>query len=146
MDVVRDIVQQNEEREKKIQKDGHDRKAVIRKFEVNDFVLVFKPTKRNKLLNEWHGPFIIMKKITEVTYQVYTGTSGKHLKTFHTNVMKSWASPAHAVFLAEDLEVDDLFDLNKQTKSHAKHSTHTFEGRLQGCHPGHTWEDVSGAS
>ena len=31
--------------------------------------------------------------------------------------MKSWASPAPAVFLAEDQEVDDLFDLNEQTKS-----------------------------
>ena len=31
--------------------------------------------------------------------------------------MKSWTSPAPAVFLAEDQEVDDLFDMNKQTKS-----------------------------
>ena len=60
-----------------------------------------------------------MKKITEVTYQVDTGTSGKRYKTFHINEMRSWASPTTAVFLVEDQEVDDLFDLNKQTKSNA---------------------------
>ena len=69
------------------------------------------------MLNEWQGPFIITKKITEVTYQVDTGTSGKHFKTFHINAMKSGTSPAPAVFLAEDQEVDDLFNMNKQTKS-----------------------------
>ena len=60
-----------------------------------------------------------MKKITEITYQVDTGTSGKCYKTFHTNSMKFWASPAPAVFLAKDQKVDDLFDMNKQTKSNA---------------------------
>ena len=89
----------------------------MKKFEVGDFVFVFRPTKKNKLRNEWQGSFIIMKKITEVTYQVDTGTSGKHFKKFHTNVMKSWTSPAPAVFLSEDQEVDDLFNMNKQTKS-----------------------------
>ena len=67
-EVVRDIAQKNEEREKKNQKHYHDRKEVVRKFEVGDFVLVFIPTKKNKLLNEWQDPFIIMKKVTEVTY------------------------------------------------------------------------------
>ena len=80
---------------------------------------MFRPTKKNKLLNEWQGPFIITKKITEITYQVDTGTSGKRFKTFHTNAMKCWTSPAPAVFLAEDQEVDDLFYMNKQMKSNA---------------------------
>ena len=102
MEVVRDIAQQNEEREKRAQKHYHDRKLVERKFEVGDFVLVFRPTQKNKLLNEWQGPFIVTKQITEVTYQVDTGASGKRHKTFHVNAMKSWTSPAPAVFLTED--------------------------------------------
>ena len=75
---------------------------------MDDFILVFRPTKKNnKLLNEGQGPFIITKKITEVTYQVDTETSGKRFKTFHTNAMKPWTSLAPAVFLAEDQEVDN---------------------------------------
>ena len=60
---------------------------VERKFEEGDFVLVFKPTEKNKLLNEWQGPFIVTKQITEVTYQADTGASGKCHKTFHVNAM-----------------------------------------------------------
>ena len=36
MEVVRDIAQQNKEREKKIQKHYHVMKVVVRKFEVGD--------------------------------------------------------------------------------------------------------------
>ena len=48
MEVVRDIAHQNEEIEKKSQKHYHDRKAVVRKLEVGDFVLVFRPTKKKQ--------------------------------------------------------------------------------------------------
>ncbi len=119
MEVVRDIVQQNEEREKRAQKHYHDRKVVERKFEVGDFILVFRPTQKNKLLKEWQGPFIVTKQITEVTYQVDTGASGKHHKTFHVNAMKSWTSQAPAVFLTEDQEMDDLFESNEEIKLNA---------------------------
>ncbi len=71
------------------------------------------------MLNEWQGPFIVTKQITEVTYQVDTGASGKRHKTFHVNAMKSWTSPAPAVFLTEDQEMDDLFESNEEIKSNA---------------------------
>ena len=103
-------------REKKSQKNYHDKEALVRKFEVCYFVLVLRLTKKKTLLNEWQGLIIITKKIIEVIYQVDTGTSEKHYKTFHTNVMKPWASPAPAVFLAEVQEVGDLFNLNKEIK------------------------------
>ena len=119
MEVVRDFAQQNEEREKRAQKHYHDRKVVERKFEVGDFVLVFRPTQKNKLLNEWQGPFIVTKQITEVTYQVDTGASGKCHKMFHVDAMKSWTSTAPAVFLTEDQEMDDLFESNEEIKSNA---------------------------
>ena len=109
-EAVRDIAQQNEGREKKNQKHYHDIKVVIRKLEVGNFVLEFIPTLKNILFNKRQDPFIIMKKITEITYHVDTETSGKFYKIFHTNAMRSWASPAHAVFLA---------DLNNQMKSRA---------------------------
>ena len=119
MEVVRDIAQQNEEREERAQKHYHDRKVVERKIEVGDFVLVFRPTQKNKLLNEWQGPFLVTKQNTEVTYQVDTGASRNRHKTFHVNAMKSWISPAPAVFLTEDQEMDDLFESNKEIKSNA---------------------------
>ena len=112
MEVVRDIAQQNEEREKRAQKHYHYRK-------VGDFFLVFRPTQKNKLLNEWQGPVIVNKQITEVTYQVDTGASGKRHKMFHVNAMKYCTSPAPAVFQTEDQEIEDLFESNKEIKPNA---------------------------
>ena len=54
-----------------------------------------------------------------MTYQVDTGASGKRHKTFHVKAMKSWTSPAPAVFLTEDQEMDDLFESNEEIKSNA---------------------------
>ena len=50
---------------------------MVREFSVGDYVLVFRPIKKGKLENQWQGPFIITKKITEVTYLVDLGPSGK---------------------------------------------------------------------
>ena len=62
---------------------------------------------------------MVTKQITEVTCQVDIGASGKRHKTFHVNAMKSWTSPAPAVFLTEDQEMDDLFESNEEIKSNA---------------------------
>ena len=91
-------------KEKEMQKVYHDRKSVVREFSVGDYVLVFRPIRMGKLENQWQGPFIITKKITEVTYQVDLWTSGKQYRTFHVNCMKQWTSPAPAVFLVQDPE------------------------------------------
>ena len=94
MEIVREMAQESEIKEKGLQKKIHDRKAQSRNFEVGDFELVSRPRKANKLLNEWQGPFIITQKVTEVTYQVDTGSGSKPIKTFHVNSMRLWMSPA----------------------------------------------------
>ena len=85
-----------------------------------------------------------------MTYQVDTGASEKHHKTFHVIAMKCWTPPAPAVFLAEDQEMDDLFESNEEIKSkahsHATYSAHTIERKVQRCHSGRTREDVPGSS
>ena len=52
MEIVQEMAQESERKEKGLQKKVHDRKAQSRNFEVGDFVLVFRPRKANKLLNE----------------------------------------------------------------------------------------------
>ncbi len=69
-------------RRRKITRNFTQQKTTERKFTVGDYVLVFRPRKTNKLLNEWQGPFIIMEQITEVTYQV---DMGRKVKTFNVN-------------------------------------------------------------
>ena len=81
-------------------------------FNVEDFFLVLRPRKSNKLMSEWKGPFIKTRNVTEVTYKVDTGTDGKQFKMFHVNAMKQWTSPGHAVFLLLEYEDDVEDDLS----------------------------------
>ena len=76
-EVRKDQANKREIKEKEMQKVYHDRKSVVREFSVGDYVLVFRPIKKGKLENQWQGPFIIIKKITEVTYLVGLGPSRK---------------------------------------------------------------------
>ena len=85
--VVRDSYEK-EIKEKESQKFYHNRKSVVRNFDVGEYLLVFRPIRKSKLENQWQGPYIISKKLTEVTYQVDLGTVGKRYRTFHVNYMR----------------------------------------------------------
>ena len=80
MQVVRDLAYEKEIKEKESQKFYHDRKSVVRNFDVGEYVLVFRPIRKSKLENQWQGPYINYKKLTEVTYQVRLGTFGKDIE------------------------------------------------------------------
>ena len=97
--LVQEMAQKNEQKQKESHKYYHDQRAVDRVFNVGEFVLVFCPRKTNKLHNEWQGPLIITKKITDVTYKVDLGLERKRYQTFHIIGRKPWISPEAAVFL-----------------------------------------------
>ena len=107
IEVVRELALERETKEKKAQKHHYDKKAVVREFEVGDYVLVFRPIRMAKLLNQWQGPYPISKKITDVTYQVDLGTTRKRFRTFHVNSIRRWTSPAPAAFMTLDEEKEN---------------------------------------
>ena len=80
VEIVRDMARENEEEQKGLQKKYYDRKATERKFSFGDFVLLFRPRKRYKVLNLWRGPLTITMQITGATYQVDTRKRGRPLK------------------------------------------------------------------
>ena len=123
MKLLRDMANEREIKEKAMQKVYHDRKSVVREFSVGDYVLVFRPIRKGKLENQWQGPYIITNKITEVTYQVDLGTSGKRYRTFHVNCMKQWTSPAPAVFLVQDPE-EELPKSSREKLTHSMPTSH----------------------
>lgn len=65
----------------------YNQKARIRNMEVGERVLVLLPTKTNKLLMQWKGPYHIVKKQSEMDYTLNMG--GK-LKTWHANMLKKY--------------------------------------------------------
>ena len=63
------------------QKTYHDKKLSWRKFEEGDEVYIFFPQKKigcsSKLTSFWRGPFTILRKMSDVLYEVNCGRSGK---------------------------------------------------------------------
>ncbi|CAG2243405.1 unnamed protein product [Mytilus edulis] len=63
------------------QKTYHDKKLSWRKFEKGDEVYIFFPQKKigcsSKLTSFWRGPFTILRKMSDVLYEINCGRSGK---------------------------------------------------------------------
>ena len=91
--------------------------ARVRNFDVGEYVLVFRSIRKNKLENQWQGPYIISKKLTEVTYQIDLGTFRKRYLTFHVNCMRKWTSPTQAAFMA----------IEEEDPNHEKEDTHIMQ-------------------
>ena len=120
------MANEREIKEKEMLKVYHDRKSVVREFSMGDYFLVFRPIRKGKFENQQQGPFIITNKITEVTYQVYLGMSGKRYRTFHVNYMKQWTSPATAVFLVRDPE-EEPPESSREKLTHSMPTSHHMD-------------------
>ena len=103
LEKLRDIVQDNLKHAQKTQKQWYDRTARHRQFNPGDQVLILLPTNNNKLLAEWCGPYPVMKKASDVNYEVRLTDGWRRNRIFHVNILREWHSPSAASFLAEEI-------------------------------------------
>ena len=69
------------------QKTYYDKRARSRKFDVGDKVLLLLPTKSNKLLLQWKGPYEVVELVNRMDYRVdVDGVVG----TYHANMLKQY--------------------------------------------------------
>ena len=69
------------------QKCYYDRKAKERSIEVEDKVLLLRPTDSNKLIMQWKGPYQVETKRGVKDYRI--NVRGKS-KTYHINLLKKY--------------------------------------------------------
>ena len=110
-----ELVKQNLEKASRKQSRIYNRKSRSRKMKVGQKVLVLLPTKANKLLMHWKGPFSIVEKISDLDYRI--DMRGK-LKMFHVNMLKLYvereqtnvcvSAPDHKVGFVATVSVIDL--------------------------------------
>ena len=93
--LVRDTAQQAQRR----QKQNYDRRAKVRTLQPGEKVLVLLPKQKNKLKLEWVGPYTVLRKMSDVDYEVETPGRRKEKKIYHVNLLKPFYEP-NAVFLA----------------------------------------------
>ncbi|XP_060062936.1 uncharacterized protein LOC132543450 [Ylistrum balloti] len=75
---------------KVMQRKHFNRRAKARELKPGDKVLVLLPTKANKLLMQWKGPFEVLEKVGQFDYRI--NQQGKE-KTFHINLLKKYLEP-----------------------------------------------------
>ena len=86
-----------------------DRKAVDRKLEKGDVVLVRIPGVPHKLAEAWHGPYPVIEKLNAVDYRVEVGKGRRKVLHFN-NIKKFWVREEEVMRLAvvaEDFEEDE---------------------------------------
>ena len=89
------------------QKKYYDRGAKPRKIKVGSKVLLLLPTKANKLLLQWKGPFQVIERMSDLNYKI--DVKGK-IKTFHVNMMKEFheRDDVSASITVADIHDDDV--------------------------------------
>ena len=82
-----DIAQEELLRAQEVQKRHYDRSARTKALEVGQKVLLLLPTKANKLLLQWRGPYVVTEKTSPVNYIIQMGSKRK---TYHVNMLKPY--------------------------------------------------------
>jgi hypothetical protein len=86
---MRDIVGKNLTDKQSKMKAWYDRNTRKRHFSPGDEVLVLLPTESSKMTATWKGPFRIVRKLSDVNYQVNVGAR-RGLVTYHINLLKRY--------------------------------------------------------
>ena len=79
------IAQEELLKAQEIHKKRYDRSAQPKVLQVGQKVLLLLPTKANKLLLQWRGPYTVLEKVSPVNYVIQMGSKKK---TFHVNMLK----------------------------------------------------------
>lgn len=79
------------------QKEQYDLKSDVINYAIGEKIWVFNPSTKpglsTKLLHNWHGPYIIIDKLSDVNYKIQMCDSKKSEQTVHVNRIKHFVDP-----------------------------------------------------
>ena len=93
LEPAKETVLENLQQAQQKQKTWYDKRARGTQFEVGDKVLVLLPTRTEKLLAKWKGPYNVIWKVEKVNYELEMMDGRKGRKLFHVNMLKKWNEP-----------------------------------------------------
>ena len=80
----------------------YDRNARQRTFEVGEQGTGVASCTEGQVVSEWHGPYTIHKRITDITYKIIMPEKRKKNRVFHVNMIARWKSPTAACLVVEE--------------------------------------------
>ena len=81
------LAQEELVRAQETQKRIYDRTARPKKLKKGEKVLLLLPTKANKLLLQWKGPYSVVERTSPVNYKIQIG---KKIKNYHVNMLRQY--------------------------------------------------------
>ncbi|XP_074657113.1 uncharacterized protein LOC141910281 [Tubulanus polymorphus] len=92
------IALDNLERSQRRMKEKYDKKSNPRSYNPGDYVWIFSPHLKKdvmrKFAHKFHGPFVILSKMSDVTYKVYNVRENKPTEqVVNVNRMKPYTHP-----------------------------------------------------
>lgn len=107
---AREVVEANMTDAQQKAKAYYDKSAKARTFNVDERVMVLKPSKQNKLDIQWEGPARVVQKLSSTTYAIKMEGRRKDVTIYHSNLMKPYREREAIVNLAlntpEELTTD----------------------------------------
>ena len=91
----------------------YDKRARETQFEVGDKVLVLLPTRTEKLLPKWKGPYNVIRKVGKVNYELEIMDERKGRKLFHVNMLNKWNEP-------EEMFMNQISDKQEEVPCYQK--------------------------
>ncbi|XP_066960728.1 uncharacterized protein [Macrobrachium rosenbergii] len=123
-------------------KQNFDRKTKTRSFEPGELVLVLSMDPDNFLEPRYKGPWKVLRKLSDVNYEIEAPGTRRKCKVFHINRLKSYhcknVDPLAIVYeepvvVDTSVSVDDFDDLLGQVPSDALlDNLQSFEGLKEG--------------
>eukprot|EP00731_Ephydatia_muelleri_P016412 Em0009g836a len=104
-----ELVVDNLKEAQKQQKRWYDSNARMREFKDGDQVLVLLPSSTSMLLASWQGPYVVKKRLSDVTYEVDMSDKKKRKRIFHVNMLRAWHTPqvTQSLWAGNEEEVED---------------------------------------
>ena len=103
-----ELVRDNLTQAQQTQKAWYDRHARNREFQPGDHVLVLLPTCARKLLAEWQGPYPVLRRVGQVSYEVDMMDRKKRKRIFHVNMLRKWEIQDDLYMTEEVYNRDDI--------------------------------------
>ena len=89
----RELARENLERSQVKMKSWYDRKSKDRSFSQGDKCLVFLPIAKGALSAKYFGPYVVLEKLSSLTYKIATPDRGRKSRVCHINQMKEFIGP-----------------------------------------------------
>lgn len=91
-------VQENLDMAQRQQKTWYGKNTQNWSFQTGNQVLILLPVPPNKLMVQWQGPYLILRPVGPVTYEVDVLDRRKRNRILHVNMLWKWNAPAESAY------------------------------------------------